>query len=60
MAPLSTLPLQSHRSAYLIRNSIADAIKERCKQRFDLDLNVFLVDMEGNYLNDNMESVTKD
>ena len=36
---------------------IADAIKERCKQRFDLDLNVFLVDMEGNYLNDNMESI---
>lgn len=38
-----------------VSNSIADAIKERCKQRFDLDLNVFLVDMEGNYLNDNME-----
>ena len=43
-----------------VSNSIADAIKERCKQRFDLDLNVFLVDMEGNYLNDNMEIVTKD
>lgn len=38
-----------------VSNSIADAIGERCKQRFDLDLNVFLVDMEGNYLNDNMD-----
>ncbi len=36
-----------------VSNSIADAIKDRCKQRFDLDLNVVLVDMEGNYLNDN-------
>ena len=36
-------------------NSIASAIKERCMQRFDLDLDVILVDMEGNYLNDNME-----
>lgn len=36
-----------------VLNSIALAIKERCKQRFDLDLNVILVDMEGNYLNDN-------
>ena len=38
-----------------VSNSIADAIKERCKQRFDLDLNVILVDMEGNYLNDNSD-----
>ena len=36
-------------------NSIALAIKERCMQRFELDLNVILVDMEGNYLNDNFE-----
>ncbi len=36
-----------------VSNSIACAIKDRCKQRFDLDLNVILVDMEGNYLNDN-------
>jgi len=36
-----------------VSNSIAQAIRERCKQRFDLDLNVILVDMEGNYLNDN-------
>ena len=42
-----------------VSNSIAQAIKERCKQRFDLDLNVFLVDMEGNYLNDNMEIRTE-
>lgn len=35
-------------------NSIASAIRERCMQRFELDLNVVLVDMEGNYLNDNM------
>jgi cobalt-precorrin-5B (C1)-methyltransferase len=39
-----------------VSNSIAQAIKQRCKQRFDLDLNVILVDMEGNYLNDNMET----
>ena len=37
-------------------NSIASAIRERCMQRFELDLNVVLVDMDGNYLNDNMES----
>lgn len=36
-----------------VSNSIARAIKDRCKQRFDLDLNVILVDMEGNYLNNN-------
>lgn len=40
-----------------VSNSIAYAIHERCMQRFDLDLNVILVDMEGNYLNDNMEIV---
>ena len=34
-------------------NSLADAISERCKLRFDLDTKVILVDMEGNYLNDN-------
>ena len=38
-------------------NSIASAIRERCMQRFDLDLNVVLVDMEGNYLNDNMKFI---
>ena len=36
-----------------VSNSIASAIHDRCMQRFDLDLNVILVDMEGNYLNDN-------
>jgi len=36
-----------------VSNSIASAIRERCMQRFDLDLNVILVDMEGNYLNNN-------
>lgn len=36
-------------------NSLANAISERCKIRFDLDINVILVDMEGNYLNDNFE-----
>ncbi len=36
-----------------VSNSIANAIHERCMQRFDLDLNVILVDMEGTYLNDN-------
>ncbi|MBQ6512048.1 cobalt-precorrin-5B (C(1))-methyltransferase CbiD [Methanobrevibacter sp.] len=39
--------------SFEVSNSIADAIKDRCKQRFDLDLNVVLVDMEGNYLNNN-------
>lgn len=37
-------------------NSIAQAIHDRCMQRFELDLNVVLVDMEGNYLNSNMEN----
>ncbi len=36
-----------------VSNSIASAIQDRCMQRFDLDLNVILVDMEGNYLNNN-------
>ena len=36
-----------------VSNSIASAINDRCMQRFDLDLNVILVDMQGNYLNDN-------
>ena len=36
-----------------VTNSIASAIRDRCKQRFNLDLNVILVDMEGNYLNNN-------
>ena len=40
-----------------VSNSIASAIHERCMQRFDLDLNVILVDMEGNYLNNNMELI---
>lgn len=38
-----------------VSNSIAQAIHDRCMQRFDLDLDVFLVDMEGNYLNNNMK-----
>ena len=38
-----------------VANSIATAIKQRCMQRFELNLDVILVDMEGNYLNDNME-----
>lgn len=38
-----------------VANSIAAAIKLRCMQRFELELDVILVDMEGNYLNDNME-----
>ena len=38
-----------------VSNSIAYAIHERCMQRFDLDLNVILVDMGGNYLNNNFE-----
>ena len=38
-----------------VANSIAAAIKQRCMQRFELELDVILVDMEGNYLNDNME-----
>ena len=36
-----------------VSNSIAQAIHDRCMQRFDIDLNVILVDMEGTYLNDN-------
>lgn len=41
-----------------VSNSITSAIHERCMQRFDLDLNVILVDMDGNYLNDNMDIVS--
>lgn len=43
-----------------VSNSIAQAIHDRCMQRFELDLNVILVDMEGNYLNDNMEIITNE
>lgn len=42
-----------------VSNSIAEAIKDRCLQRFELELNVILVDMEGNYLNDNFDSPIK-
>lgn len=38
-----------------VANSIATAIKQRCNQRFELELDVILVDMEGNYLNNNMD-----
>lgn len=46
--------------SFEVSNSIASVIHERCMQRFDLDLNVILVDMEGNYLNNNMEIITKE
>ncbi|MGN1363099.1 MAG: cobalt-precorrin-5B (C(1))-methyltransferase CbiD [Methanobrevibacter sp.] len=36
-----------------VLNSIADSIRERVKDRFDIDLNVIIVDMEGNILNSN-------
>lgn len=36
-----------------VSNSIARAIRDRCMQRFEIDLNVILVDMEGTFLNDN-------
>nr|WP_231624322.1 hypothetical protein [Methanobrevibacter arboriphilus] len=34
-----------------VLNSISLAIKERCLERADMDVNVILVDMEGNQLN---------
>lgn len=34
-----------------VLNSIASNIKKRCLERFDLNINVILVDMEGNQLN---------
>ncbi|MCL2687347.1 MAG: cobalt-precorrin-5B (C(1))-methyltransferase CbiD [Methanobrevibacter sp.] len=34
-----------------VLNSIASNIKKRCLERFDLDINVILVDMDGNQLN---------
>ncbi|MDO5848310.1 MAG: cobalt-precorrin-5B (C(1))-methyltransferase CbiD [Methanobrevibacter sp.] len=34
-------------------NSIALAINERCRLKLDLDINVILVDMKGNFLNNN-------
>lgn len=37
----------------LVADSIADAIKQRCYLRFNININVILVDMEGNYLNNN-------
>ena len=46
--------------SFEVSNSIASAIKDRCMQRFDLDLNVILVDMQGNYLNNNMEIAPKE
>lgn len=36
-----------------VSNSIADAIKTNCKSCFGINLNVILVDMEGNFLNNN-------
>lgn len=34
-------------------NSIATAINQRCKAKFDLNINTILVDMDGNFLNNN-------
>ena len=34
-------------------NSIAEAINKRCTVKFDLDVNTILVDMDGNFLNNN-------
>lgn len=45
--------LEEENISKLVSNSIANAIKERCKIRFNLDINVILVDMEGNILNTN-------
>lgn len=36
-----------------VLNSIADAIKIKCQDKFNLELNVIFVDMEGNILNTN-------
>ena len=40
----------------MVLNSIANAIKRKCLNRFDLELNVILVDMEGNILNTNYDN----
>lgn len=37
-----------------VLNSISLAIKEKCLERVDMDVNVILVDMEGNQLNSKM------
>ncbi|MDL2246503.1 cobalt-precorrin-5B (C(1))-methyltransferase CbiD [Methanobrevibacter sp. OttesenSCG-928-K11] len=37
-------------------NSIAKAIKDKCTDKFDIDLNVILVDMKGNILNTNFDN----
>ncbi|MCC7554137.1 MAG: cobalt-precorrin-5B (C(1))-methyltransferase CbiD [Methanobacteriaceae archaeon] len=38
-----------------VSNDIADAIKLKCKDRFEINLNVILVDMQGNFLNTNFD-----
>lgn len=37
----------------VVLNNIALAIKNKCLDRFEIEMNVILVDMKGNYLNDN-------
>ena len=39
-----------------VLNSIVYAIKRKCLNRFDLELNVIIVDMEGNILNTNYDN----
>jgi cobalt-precorrin-5B (C1)-methyltransferase len=36
-----------------VSNSIASSIKDRCMERFNIEMDVFLVDMDGNFLNTN-------
>lgn len=49
--------LNNHNMQSEVCNCIAQAIHNRCRDKFDLDLNVILVDMKGNLLNNNFSFV---
>ena len=45
--------LKEEKLDIIVLNSIANAIKDKCLDKFDLKLDVMLIDMNGNILNNN-------
>ena len=50
--------LKKHSIVKNVFNSIAERIKEICTERFEIDFDVIIVNMEGQILNNNYKSIT--
>jgi cobalt-precorrin-5B (C1)-methyltransferase len=50
--------LKKHSIVKNVFNSIAERIKEICTDRFKIDFDVIIVNMEGQVLNNNYKSIT--